>query len=249
MKLLLAHGDEQTRKALAALLRREGYDVLLATGGEAAIARWCAEKPDIVLAEVELPGLNGEAVCRRVRQQALTPVVLLGQRDSEDILVRALESGADDYVSHPNRTRELVARTRAVLRRAHPREQPKGTTAGATAKLVLDPATRTLSQGGRAVRLSPIECRLLQLLLADQGRVVAYEALLSYALGYTDEGSSMLLKSHMYHLRRKTGLSARPEDGLSSVSGVGYRLAEGARLSGRPRAVARSGDLAQRRRP
>jgi DNA-binding response OmpR family regulator len=96
MKVLLAHGDGQARRALAAALRREGFEVLLATCGAGAIQEWLASKPGLVVLELELPGLDGPTVCRRIRHQALIPVVLLGEDDSEDAIVWALECGADD---------------------------------------------------------------------------------------------------------------------------------------------------------
>ena len=231
VNVLLAHSDTRASAQLALALRREGLQVLVAYDGMGALQHWVGSRPDVLLVQLKLPGLDGSAVCRRVRQEALTPVLLLGGDDAEEEVVRGLDSGADDYVAELTRTSQLLARMRAVLRRTRAGLRPAHTGEVRIGDLVLNAATCTVTRGTDTLTLTRTEYRVFEVLVANKGRLVPYATLIAYAWGYTDGGDSSLLKSHVYNLRKKLGLSARSEDGLSSVPAVGYRLANAARLT------------------
>lgn len=118
MKALIVDDDRVLADVVAFTLRREGFEIVLAYDGQAALQRWSSEKPDLIVLDVNLPKLDGFAVCRRIREQSDTPIILLTVRGEEDDVVRGLELGADDYITKPFSPRQLVARTQAVMRRA-----------------------------------------------------------------------------------------------------------------------------------
>jgi DNA-binding response OmpR family regulator len=239
LKVLLAHADSRVGAQIALALRTAGHEMVLAYDGTSALQQWATSRLDGLLVQLRLPGLDGSAVCRRVRQEALTPVLLLGNDGdvAEEEVVRGLDSGADDFVAEPTRTWQLLARIRAVLRRTRPGPGPEQTSELRIGDLVLNAATYTVTRGTNSLSLTRTEYRIFEILVANKGRVVPYTTLIAYAWGYMEGGASSLLKSHVYHLRKKLGLTARPEDGLSSVAGVGYRLADAPKLVHLPAAA------------
>jgi DNA-binding response OmpR family regulator len=224
MKVLLVDDDVDLLDLMTYALRREGYTVLAAVDGQQALSRWEADAPDIVLLDGNLPKLDGFEVCRRIRHASRTPVIMLTGRDEEADVVRGLQYGADDYVTKPFSAKQLAARMAAVLRRceATPYEQPAREVR--VGDLVLELQSHEVTRGGKPVRLTPLEFRVLYMLAMNEGRVVPYSRLVEYAWGYYDEHTSNLLKTHICHVRKKLGLGAGPRGGIASVLGVGYRL-------------------------
>jgi DNA-binding response OmpR family regulator len=198
--------------------------VSTAKDGEQALQRWEAERPDLVLLDGNLPKLDGFEVCRRIRHQARTPIIMLTARDEEADVVRGLQLGADDYVTKPFSTKQLTARMRAVLRRCQTdpsREAAREVRVGA---LSLDLQSQGVIKAGTRVQLTPLEFRILYLLAMNEGRIIPYSRLVEYAWGYHGEGSSSLLKSHISHMRRKLDLPADGKGAVKAVLGVGYSL-------------------------
>ncbi len=227
MKILLADDDRYLVELLEYALGREGYRLLVAPDGRAALERWESEQPDLVLLDVNLPRLSGFEVCRRIRREAGTPVILLTGRNSEEDVLRGFELGADDYVAKPFSTRQLVSRIEAVLRRARRDQLRQPARELVVGELVLHLEAYQASRGGVAVQLTPTEFRLLHLLAANAGRVIPYSRLIEYAWGYADsygEQGAGLLKSHVSHLRQKLGLRPGAALAIAAVPGVGYRL-------------------------
>jgi len=230
MKVLYADDDADLLDVTTYALRREGFEVLAASDGQRALARWEAERPDLVLLDVTMPGLNGFEVCRRIRQASDTPIIMLSARAEEEDVVRGLTLGADDYVTKPFSAKQLVARMKAALRRsqAHAYDRPvRMVRAGA---LALDMESHEVTNGGIPVRLTTLEFRLLHLLAMNEGRVIPYARLIEHAWGY-DGGDATLLKSHISHIRRKLHLSLTGPGSIRAVSGVGYSLVRPASLS------------------
>jgi two-component system OmpR family response regulator len=226
MRALLGHADQPTRDLIASALSHAGFEVATASNGMEVLQHWAECKADLILLQVYLPDLDGLAVCHRIRREALTPIVMLADSASEEEVVRALDIGADDFVAEPRSIGELLARVRSVLRRARAgSESHNQVQAG---DLLMDPSTFTVTRQGRPIQITRLEYSILDLLVQNRGRVVPYSRLIAYAWGYTDEGASSLLKSHVYHLRKKLGLNADAEHGLSAVPGVGYQLAASA---------------------
>ena len=215
------------RSAVATNLRGHGYAVQEVESGEAALEAWQAGRPDLVLLDLGLPGMDGIQVVGRMRREATTPIVILSARGEERDKVAALDAGADDYLTKPFGMDELQARVRAALRRAG---GPAAAADGVVriGPLELDPARRFARVHGDPVHLTPREYELLKVLLANAGRVVGRGRLLRAVWGdaYVQEGH--YLHVHVAAIRRKL-VAADPGGVLRSLivaePGVGYRVA------------------------
>lgn len=222
MKVLLVDDDVDLIDVTTYALRREGYSVLVANDGQQALSRWEADEPDVVILDAGLPKLNGFEVCRRIRQDSKTPIIMLSAATDEQDKIRGLHLGADDYVTKPFSPKELAARTKAVLRRCQMYSYTHPVSTLALGDLTLDLQSYEVAKAGQLVQLTPLEFRTLHILAMNEGRVVPYSWMLQYAWGY-DSGDASLLKTHICHIRRKLGLGDGPGE-IRAVSGVGYRL-------------------------
>jgi DNA-binding response OmpR family regulator len=207
--------------AVAARLRSEGLDVEVAGDGPSAVALVERVRPDLVVLDVLLPGFDGLEVCRRIQRDRPVPVLMLTARDSELDLVVGLEVGADDYLTKPFSPRELVARVRALLRRAARAAEAAstGTEPERLGEIELDRAARRVRRAGEPVHLTPTEFDLLACLAARPGTVLTRTQLLSEVLGYRDGSGIRTVDSHVRALRRKLG-----DELVRTVHGVGYSL-------------------------
>jgi len=222
--ILVVDDDPTFRQGLRASLRTSGYDVDTARNAEEAL-RYIRQRPvDVVLLDINMPGLGGVEACRRIRAAApQAGILMLTVRDTEDDKVRALEAGADDYVTKPFRLRELVARLRAVLRRAG----SEGTTQNAVlrvGKLELELEHRTLRKAGKEVHLSPKEFELLALLMQHQNVPVTHARILRTIWGpeYGDEPE--YLRSYVKTLRKKIEDDPAHPEYIRTEPWVGYRF-------------------------
>ena len=231
--VLIVEDEESFIDALEVGLRREGFVTRVAKDGPEALSLFDAVQPDLVLLDLMLPGMTGIDVCRQIRLKSRTPVIMVTAKDSELDTVVGLEVGADDYVTKPYRLRELVARMRAVLRRA-----PYGAGGEAADEVLevgdirLDVARHELTVRGEQVALPRKEFELLEALMSSAGRVLTREALLDQVWGTDYVGDTKTLDVHVKRLRRKIETdSARPSR-LTTIRGVGYRFESSARLTG-----------------
>ncbi|HEY6202675.1 MAG TPA: response regulator transcription factor [Candidatus Limnocylindria bacterium] len=224
MKVLLVEDDADLLDLLTYALGREGYTVLTAMDGQQAIRRWEESSPDIVLLDANLPKVDGYEVCRRLRHEGATPIIMLTARDEEEDVLHGFRVGADDYVNKPFSAKQLGARIKAVLRRAQadPYRQPVREVK--IGEVRLDLQSYGVTAGDRQIQLTPLEFRILYLLGVNEGRVIPYSRLVEYAWGY-EGGDSSLLKTHICHIRQKLNLSAGKNGGIRAVPGVGYSLA------------------------
>jgi DNA-binding response OmpR family regulator len=214
--VLVVEDEPAIADAVVSRLRSEGFDARSTGDGLHAVELCRQLKPDLVVLDLMLPGLDGLEVCRRIQAERRVPVVMLTARDAETDLVIGLSVGADDYVTKPFSPRELVARIRAVLRRA------ADATEGKVLRhrgLELDPATHRVRRDGTAVHLTPTEFELLAHLLARPGVVFTRDQLLVDVWGYADGAGPRTVDSHVRSLRRKLG-----DDVVRTVHGVGYGL-------------------------
>ena len=220
MKVLVADDDADLLELIAFTLTQAGFLVVRAADGPAAVQRCSEETPDLVVLDVNMPGLSGFQVCETIRKNSRVPVMMLTVRGEEGDLVRALELGADDYLTKPFSPRTLIARIKALLRRAG-LESSAPLAAG---RIALDPAEHTVSVGnGAPVRLTKLELRLLQLLLASAGRTVASDRLLAHVWGHRSGGDRQLLKQLVHRLRQKIEPDpAAPT--LLRTAAAGYKL-------------------------
>jgi two-component system KDP operon response regulator KdpE len=229
--LLIVEDQEPARHALAEYLERRGYEVHQADTAQEAIRQWDAHRADAVLLDLGLPDLDGVDVIRRIRREAVTPIIILSARGDERDKIDGLEAGADDYLAKPFALDELNARIRAVLRRAG---GPNADSAGCLrlGPIELDAVRHEVLVGGALVRLTPREFELLKVMLSNQGRVLTRARLLRavWGLAYADESSYL----HVYvnRLRRKLS-AALPEAAGASLEGlietepgIGYRIAD-----------------------
>ncbi len=223
MKVLLADNDAKLLHATASALRCEGFEVLTATNGRQTLQLWQRERPDVVVAEAHLPRLNGFEVCRRLRLNSGTSLILVTRHSDEEEALLAFRSGADDFVVKPYSTRVLALRIQAVARRLHRKLDVELPCELRIGDLVLDPLSQEVRHGERTVRLTRIEFHLLHLLARNAGQVVPSAQLVEHIWGYgvTD---AVLLKTHVSRIRKKLRLPrGRPGD-IASIPGVGYRL-------------------------
>ena len=221
MKLLLVDDDADLRAVTSFALQQAGFLVVGAGSVEAANETFRKEQPDLVLLDINLPGGTGFDVCSTIRRASRVPIMMLTVRGEEEDLVRALDLGADDYLTKPFSPRTLIARVRALLRRA-------GLESGGRTEvgdLVLDAETLTLRIGAeRSVRVTRLEFRLLQLLLAHAGQPVHTDRLLAHVWGHKGGGDRQVLKQLVHRLRLKVGEESEVASRIETIPGIGYRV-------------------------
>lgn len=218
MKILVVDDDLELLGLIGFALRQAGYLVIEASDGRAALATFAREQPDLVILDVNLPELSGFEVCRQIRAEAATPVMLLTVRSSEEDQVRGLDGGADDYLTKPFSPRELVARARVILRRAAGGDPVELVRAGG---LTLDRSRYQADLNGHAMDLTPTEFEILATLAAQPGRIFSRDQLLNAAHGLSFDGYERAIDWHIRNLRRK--LEADEVAHIVTVHGVGYK--------------------------
>ena len=221
--VLIVEDEPDIRNLIVHHLTRDGFRCRTAGSGAEALARVRAAAPDLVVLDLMLPEMTGLEVCRRLRADPTTagvPIIMLTAKTDEVDRIVGLEMGADDYVAKPFSPKELVARVRAVLRRAHPAEPARPLAVGTVR---LDTSRHVVTVGGRPVELTPKEFDLLHALLEAGGRVLSREHLLNRVWGYAraDEIESRTVDVHIRRLRSKLGPEERR---IATIKGVGYRL-------------------------
>ena len=220
MKVLVADDDADLRDLISFTLAQAGYLVVKAADGPSAVQLFERESPDLVVLDINMPGMSGFQVCEAIRRRSRVPVMMLTVRGEEEDLVRALGLGADDYLNKPFSPRTLLARIKALLRRAG-MENNAPLAAG---RISLDMEEYTVSIGtGVPVRLTKLELRLLQMLLANAGHSVNSERLLVQVWGHRSGGDRQLLKQLVHRLRQK--IEADPAaPALLRTAAAGYKL-------------------------
>ncbi len=224
MKKILVVEDESTLVAtLRYNLEREGYQVATASDGETGLATARSERPDLILLDLMLPGLDGLEVCRILRRETAVPILMLTAKTEEVDKVVGLEIGADDYVTKPFGMRELLARVRALLRRAEtaPQQEEESLRSG---DLDVDLRRRQAFKDGEVLPLKPKEYELLLFLLRHRGRAFTREELLNQVWGYDFLGDSRTVDVHVRWLREKIEDEPSKPTRLVTLRGTGYRF-------------------------
>ncbi len=220
-RVLVVEDEPVINEAVAERLRAEGFAVVQAYDGPAAVALCAESQPDVVVLDVMLPGYDGHEVCRRIQAARPVPVLMLTARDDEADVLVGLAVGADDYLTKPFRMREVVARVNALLRRVDRAAELAARPSAqlAVGDLVLDTGTRRVTVGGDEVRLTPTEFDLLVRLASAPGDVLTREQLLADVWDWPDAAGTRTVDSHVRALRAKVG-----PDRVRTVHGVGYAL-------------------------
>lgn len=217
-RVLVVDDDASLAEMLTIVLRQHGLTTQVCANGAAVLNVFDAFRPDLVLLDLMLPGLDGMTVCRRIREKSQVPIIMLTAKGDTGDVVRGLEAGADDYVVKPFKNVELVARVRARLRRTEMVAEPLE-----FGDLVLDSEAHTVTRAGEPLELTPLEFDLLACLLSEPGRVFTREALLERVWGYHHPGDTKLVNVHMTRLRSKIEDDAEDPRVIRTVRGVGYQ--------------------------
>lgn len=223
-KVLVIEDEESFRDALAFMLKREGYVVELAEDGNKGIAKFDASTPDLVLLDLMLPGVSGTDVCKHIRSKSNAPIIMLTAKDTEIDKVVGLELGADDYVTKPFSTRELLARIKAVLRRGAPDfiESEEGTLE--IGPIQLNAERHSVVVSGTPVQMPLKEFELLEFLMRNAGRVLTRGQLMDRIWGSNYVGDGKTLDVHIKRIRSKIEADPANPVLLTTIRGLGYRF-------------------------
>jgi len=222
-RVLLADDEPDILEPLSYALRSAGFEVDCATDGEAALDAALHGDYDVIVLDVVMPKLSGTDVCRRLRARSAVPIVMLTARDGEVDRVIGLELGADDYVTKPFSTAELVSRLRAILRRRE-FDRPEGNARLDIGSLSIDPAEQSIRLRGEEVHLTPTEFRILMVLARHPGRVFERREILEHVWDTSFVGDERACDSHIFNLRSKIEDEPQRPQRLLTVQGAGYKL-------------------------
>jgi DNA-binding response OmpR family regulator len=220
--ILIIEDEPELVKVLRSYLEQAGYTVLTAARGDSGISAWDHKRPNLVILDLNLPGMDGLEVARQIRRQADTPIIMLTARVEETDRLIGLELGADDYITKPFSPREVVARVKAVLRRAG--AGPAAVQMIRAADLEIDLDGHNVSRSGRAIDLTPTEFNLLAAMAAQPGRAFSRTQLQEAALGSSYEGYDRTIDAHVKNLRAKLELDPKKPHYIETVFGIGYRF-------------------------
>jgi DNA-binding response OmpR family regulator len=220
--VLVVEDEASIASFVALYLKNAGYTVRTATTGGEALAQVNAQLPDMIVLDLMLPDIDGIEICKRIRQRSDVPILMLTARDEDVDKIIGLEVGADDYLTKPFNPRELVARVKAILRRATPERRELESAVLRHGDLTIDAGRREAKVGDEEIQLAPKEFDLLWELLDHRGLVLTRDQLLERVWGYTFAGDTRTVDVHVRQLRRKLG-DASP---IVTVWGVGYKVSQ-----------------------
>jgi DNA-binding response OmpR family regulator len=222
-KVLIVDDDEHIRELASLYLRKEGFDVSWAGDGDGALKKIQQLSPNLIVLDLMLPGMSGFDICKQVRLESNVPIIMLTARDEDVDKIVGLELGADDYLTKPFNPRELVARVKAILRRAENAGEAVAASVIRLGDLLIDKARREATAGGRDLALRTKEFDLLAALAENAGIVLTREQLLDRVWGYSFYGETRTVDVHVQHVRAKLAGSGL---GITTVRGVGYKLVD-----------------------
>ena len=217
-KVLVVDDDDALAEMLTIVLAAEGFETAVCRDGRHVLSTVANFKPDVILLDRMLPGMDGETVCKRLREASQVPIIMLTAMSGSNDIVEGLEAGADDYITKPFRNRELVARVRARLRTSAPANQRI-----VCGPIVLDTTSHTVTKNGASVSLTPLEFDLLLALARKPRQAFTRELLLQEVWGYRHPGDTRLVNVHVQRLRSKIEADPEHPEIIVTVRGIGYR--------------------------
>jgi DNA-binding response OmpR family regulator len=220
--VLVVEDEDAIAEAVRARLQSEGYEVLVASDGPEAIRVHAERRPDLVVLDLMLPGMDGLEVCQRIQRDGWTPVLMLTARTEEADTVAGFAVGADDYLTKPFSLRELAARVQAILRRRDRIERSTDEAPIERHGLAMDVRRRRVEVDGAEVQLTPLEFEILHVLAREPGVVLSRDQLMDRIWGYRDHAGGRVVDSHVARLRRKLGEDGNDPRFIRTVHGVGY---------------------------
>ena len=223
-RILVVEDEETLAEAISFLLSKEGFDVAVAATGPAAIESFEKRGADLILLDLMLPGLSGTEVCRQIRTKSSVPIIMLTAKDSEIDKVVGLELGADDYVTKPYSSRELIARIRAVLRRGELQETDLDGSTLEVGPVRMDTDRHIISVNGEVVAIPLKEFELLEFLMRNAGRVLTRVQLIDRVWGSDYVGDTKTLDVHIKRLRAKIEKDPANPEYIQTVRGMGYKM-------------------------
>ncbi len=223
-KILVVDDDAKTVELVKLYLNRDGYRVLTAYDGNEALRIARETHPDLIVLDLMLPGCDGLEVCRRLRTESDVPIIMLTARSTEDDKLAGLDIGADDYMTKPFSPKELAARVRVVLRRLADESLLRGPAELAQGELTLNFIKREAYIGDKALHLTPIEFKLLGIMLREPDRVFSRAQLIEKVLGYDFDGFDRTIDVHILNLRRKLEPDPAHPTHIRTVYGAGYKF-------------------------
>ena len=226
VRILIVEDDPDTLKLVGLYLARDGHKVLTASDGLEGLRLAREAKPDLVVLDLNLPGLDGMEVCRALREESVVPIVMLTARVDEEARLAGLDLGADDYIIKPFSPRELAARVRAVLRRTAREALERGAKEVRHGDIIVNIHRRTVFVGSANVTLTPTEFRFLLLFMHEPGRTFTREQIIDRVFGYDFDGFDRTVDAHVANLRRKLSADKGTGDYIHTVYGAGYRFGD-----------------------
>ena len=224
--ILLVEDDKFIMSLISMLLKDEGYKTFFAVTGKEAIALFYANNPDIIILDLGLPDIDGIEVIQQIRERSNAPIIVVSAREEEYEIINALDRGADDYIAKPFYTGELLARIRVAQRKISSLTNPENLEVFTCENLTVDYTKGLVFVDQNEVHLTPMEYKLLKLLIANRGKVLTHNYIINQIWGYGEVGDAKSLRVFMASLRRKIEKdTANPRFILTQV-GIGYRFAE-----------------------
>ena len=226
--VLVVEDEDAIAEAVRARLQSEGYQVVVASDGPEALRRHAEDRPDLVVLDLMLPGMDGLEVCKRIQRDAWTPVLMLTAKTEEADKVAGFAVGADDYLTKPFSLRELVVRVKAILRRVERIQGVAPAEDGPIERngLMIDPQRRIVTVDDAEIALTPLEFEILLVLAREPGVVLARDQLMDRVWGYRDYAGGRVVDSHVARIRRKLGEDGNEPRFIRTVHGVGYAFKE-----------------------